>query len=141
MSERPRIPVVAALLQDADGYILLGRRPPTKPLPMRWEFPGGKVEPGETPLEALARELLEELSIRVIPEKKWPVYLHDYEKVTVEMHAYTCRLAPESPAPYAHEHMGLVWALPDQMAEYDLCPADLPLIPWLKEEARTRARP
>jgi 8-oxo-dGTP diphosphatase len=138
MSERVPIPVVAALLEDADGYILIGRRPPTKPLPMRWEFPGGKVEEGETPLEALARELKEELSIRVIPVKTWPVYLHHYEKVTVEMHAFTCRLAPGSPAPYAHEHMGLVWARPEQLEEYDLCPADLPLIPLLQEAARTR---
>ena len=138
MSERVPIPVVAASLEDADGYILIGRRPPTKPLPMRWEFPGGKVEPGETPLEALARELKEELSIRVIPVKTWPVYLHDYEKVTVEMHAFTCRLAPGSPAPYAHEHMGLVWVRPEQLEEYDLCPADVPLIAPLQEAARAR---
>ena len=60
MNPRVPIPVVAALIEDADGYLLLGRRPPTKALPMKWEFPGGKVEAGETPLEAyrLAAEAL-----------------------------------------------------------------------------------
>ena len=57
MNARVPVPVVAALIEDLDGYFLLGRRPPTKSLPMKWEFPGGKIEAGETPLEALARDL------------------------------------------------------------------------------------
>jgi hypothetical protein len=74
----------------------------------------------------------------VTPGRAWPVFLHDYEKVTVEMHAFSCRLAPDSPPPYAHEHLGLVWVRPEQMGEYDLAPADLPLIGPLQEAARAR---
>jgi mutator protein MutT len=83
---RRRIAVVAAVLQQADGRFLLAQRPQGKVYAGYWEFPGGKVEPGETPLQALARELHEELGIQVTTAHPWLIREFDYEHADVKLH-------------------------------------------------------
>jgi 8-oxo-dGTP diphosphatase len=135
--QRP-IPVVAAVITDDRGRFLLAQRPAHKKLGLKWEFPGGKVEPGETPEAALARELREELGIEITGLEPLPRFRHDYGFAVIDMIPLLCRLAPTSPAPYAHEHVGLVWAELAELTNYDLAPADLPVVEELRKESRKR---
>jgi 8-oxo-dGTP diphosphatase len=125
----PALPVVCALLSDSSGRLLLAQRPPHKHLGLKWEFPGGKVEPDEDPAAALHREIREELGCALAELEPLPRFHHDYGTVTIEMIPFRCRLAPGSPPPHAHEHIALAWVAPADLARYDLAPADLPLLP------------
>jgi mutator protein MutT len=131
MPARPPVPVVAAVIVDTAGRVLLARRPAHKHLGLKWEFPGGKIEAGEAPESALARELREELGIAVEITRALPRFTHDYEAVTIEMVTFVCRLAPGSEPPVAHEHEALAWCAVDALREYDLAPADLPIVAML----------
>lgn len=133
-SEKLPVPVVAAVIRDDQGRLLLAQRPAHKKLGLKWEFPGGKVEPGETPAVALVRELREELGVEVTGIEPLPRFQHDYGFALIEMIPMRCRLAVCSPAPRAHEHVGLVWAESNQIAAYDLAPADLPIVASLLSE-------
>lgn len=131
MSTRPPLPVVCALLQDEAGRLLLAQRPAHKHLGLKWEFPGGKVEPGEAPESALHREIQEELGCTLADLRPLPRFTHDYGTVVIEMIPFLCRLAPGSTAPTPHEHVALAWTAPADLARYDLAPADLPLLAHL----------
>lgn len=127
VSDVPLI-VVAAALVDADGRVLLQQRPPGKPMADLWEFPGGKVEPGETPEAALIRELDEELGIRthascLAPATFASAPLADRHLVLL---LYVCRKW-EGVAQARHATQ-LRWVRPAQMYALDMPPADLPLI-------------
>ena len=135
---KPPVPVVAAVLTDDRGRFLLAQRPAHKKLGLKWEFPGGKVEPGETPEAALARELREELGIEISAIEPLPRFQHDYGFAVIDMIPLRCRLAPASPAPHAHEHVGLVWVELDELGTYDLAPADLPVVEELRKGNRER---
>jgi 8-oxo-dGTP diphosphatase len=126
------VPVVAAVITDEQGRVLLARRPPHKSLGLKWEFPGGKVEPGETPEAAVARELHEELGITVEAIEPLPRFRHDYGFVVIDMIPLRCRLAASSPAPHPHEHVALAWAKLAELDAYDLAPADLPVVAALR---------
>ncbi|MES2693803.1 MAG: (deoxy)nucleoside triphosphate pyrophosphohydrolase, partial [Verrucomicrobiota bacterium] len=128
MPPRPPIPVVCAVIEDAAGRILLAQRPAHKHLGLKWEFPGGKVEPGEAPDAALLREIREELGCDLTDLRPLPRFEHDYTIVAIEMIPFLCRLAPGSPEPHAHEHIALAWTAPAALATYDLAPADIPLL-------------
>lgn len=132
---KPPVPVVAAVIADGHGRFLLARRPPHKALGLKWEFPGGKLERGETPETALARELREELGIEVAAIEALPRFRHDYGFVVIDMIPLLCRLAPSSPAPHPHEHVALAWANLAELDTYDLAPADLPVITALRARA------
>lgn len=121
------IPVVCALIARA-GRILLAQRPADKHLPLKWEFPGGKVEPGEEATAAIVREIREELGCEVIITQARPRFLHDYKTVIIEMIPFVCVLDQNSPAPHPHEHIALAWVEPGKLSDYDLAPADLPVI-------------
>ncbi|HEY4248446.1 MAG TPA: (deoxy)nucleoside triphosphate pyrophosphohydrolase [Lacunisphaera sp.] len=121
------IPVVCALI-ERDGCLLLAQRPPNKHLPLKWEFPGGKVEPDEAASAAVVREIKEELSCEIVIRRALPSFLHDYKTVVIEMLPFVCQLAPQSSAPTANEHVALAWVKPDDLARYDLAAADLPII-------------
>jgi 8-oxo-dGTP diphosphatase len=99
-----------------------------KHLPLKWEFPGGKVEPGENPATAIVREIKEELGCDVTITRALPPFLHDYRTVVIEMLPFVCALAPASPAPYPHEHVALAWVKPAELRSYDLAAADLPIV-------------
>ncbi len=121
------VPVVCALIVR-DGYILLAQRPVHKHLPLKWEFPGGKVEPGENPAAAIVREIREELGCDVTITRPLPPFLHDYRTVLIEMIPFVCALTAASTEPHPHEHVALAWVKPPGLMEYDLAAADLPVI-------------
>ena len=108
--------------------MLLARRPAHKHLPLKWEFPGGKVDQGEAPEAAIIREIREELGCDVAVVRALPRFLHDYTTVVIEMIPFVCVLREASPAPHPHEHVALAWAEPGRLTDYDLAPADLPVI-------------
>jgi 8-oxo-dGTP diphosphatase len=115
-------------LIEREGRVLLARRPAHKHLPLQWEFPGGKVEPGEEPDAALVREIREELGCEIAITRALPRFTHDYGAVVIEMIPYICTLAPGSPAPHPHEHIALAWVEPIRVAGFELAPADLPVL-------------
>lgn len=121
------VPVVCAVIEHG-GLILLAQRPPGKLLPLKWEFAGGKVEPGEDPAAAIVREIREELGCDIVITRALPPFTHDYGRVVIEMIPFVCALAPHSPAPHPHEHVALAWAKLDDLATYDLAAADYPVI-------------
>jgi 8-oxo-dGTP diphosphatase len=121
------IPVVCALIECA-GTLLIAQRPTNKHLPLKWEFPGGKVEPGEDPAAAIVREIHEELGCDILITRPLTPFLHDYKTVIIEMIPFVCVLAAGSPEPHPHEHVAIVWATPDRLSTYDLAAADLPAI-------------
>ena len=128
--------VVAVALVNTKGEVLLAERPAGKSLAGKWEFPGGKVEADESPEQALARELMEELAIITRPEDFEPFWFlsHDYVvqfKFHLLMPVYVCRRWDGTPKPV--EHAALAWKHPGQMHELDMIEADAELIEQLKE--------
>jgi 8-oxo-dGTP diphosphatase len=128
------IPVACAVIADAKGLVLVAQRPEGKHLGLQWEFPGGKIEPGETPEAALIREIEEELGCTITADRALAPYIHRYDAVTIEMHPFLCRLAEGSPRPKAREHTAIAWARPAELADYDLAAADLPVVRVLAKE-------
>lgn len=120
------IPVVCALI-ERDGRVLIAQRPAHKHLPLKWEFPGGKVEPGESAETAIVREIREELGCTVFVTRPLPRSTHAYA-VIIEMIPFVCRLTSGSPEPRALEHVALRWVAPDDLPAFDLAPADLPVL-------------
>ena len=125
--------VVAAALVDFDGRVLIAQRPEGKQLAGLWEFPGGKVEPGETPETALIRELEEELGIVVKQACLAPFVFasHTYESFHLLMPLYLIRRWEGEPE--AKEHAALKWVRPNDMGQYPMPPADDPLVAWLRD--------
>ena len=129
-----RILLVAAVgLIDADGRVLLARRPEGKPLAGLWEFPGGKVGPGETPEQALIRELKEELGIDVTEACLAPFAFasHGYEAFHLLMPLFLCRRWQGQVT--AMEGQALAWVRPQRLADYAMPPADKPLVALLRD--------
>jgi 8-oxo-dGTP diphosphatase len=125
--------VVACALIDPDGRVLLAQRPPDKSMGGLWEFPGGKLEAGETPEETLIRELHEELGVAVKEACLAPFAFasHAYPDFHLLMPLYVCRRWEGTPQ--ALEHQALKWVRPKDMGSYSMPPADLPLIPMLRD--------
>ena len=118
--------VVAAVLVDAEGRVLLAQRPPGKALAGTWEFPGGKLEPGETPEAALARELDEELGIVAGPLAPFTFASHAYDDFHLVMLLYWCRQWQGTPD--GRDGQALRWERPGAMAALPMPPADVPLV-------------
>ncbi|MBS1182772.1 MAG: mutT [Proteobacteria bacterium] len=123
--------VVACALIDADGRILLAQRPEGKALAGLWEFPGGKLEVGERPEDALIRELAEELGITVKPACLAPLTFasHAYDDFHLLMPLYVCRRWDGDVS--GREGQALAWVRPGKLRDYPMPPADGPLIPHL----------
>lgn len=125
--------VAACALVDTDGRILLAQRPEGKSLAGLWEFPGGKVEAGETPEETLIRELEEELGIRTKVACLAPLTFasHSYESFHLLMPLYVCRRYEGIPR--GAEGQAIKWVKPQALRDYPMPPADEPLIPYLQD--------
>lgn len=130
---KPLLLVAACALVDVDGRVLLARRPEGKKMAGLWEFPGGKLNPGETPEAALIRELKEELGIDVAAACLAPFAFasHDYEGFHLLMPLFVCRRWKGTPTP--QENQTLTWVRPSKLTEYQMPPADKPLIPLLRD--------
>jgi len=129
----PVVLVVAVALVDADGRVLLAQRPEGKSMAGLWEFPGGKVDAGETPEAALIRELREELGIDVTASCLAPLTFasHRYEQFHLLMPLYICRRWQGTVTP--HEGQALAWVRPPRLADYAMPPADKPLVAMLRD--------
>ncbi|HEX3885344.1 MAG TPA: (deoxy)nucleoside triphosphate pyrophosphohydrolase [Stellaceae bacterium] len=129
----PTILVAAVALIDVDGRVLLAERPAGKHLAGTWEFPGGKVQPGETPEGALIRELREELGIDVDAACLAPFTFasHDYENFHLLMPLYVCRKWKGIVT--GCEGQRLKWVWPAQFGDYPMPPADKPLVTMLRD--------
>jgi 8-oxo-dGTP diphosphatase len=131
MTARARKLVVAGLCVDG-ARVLITQRRADQPLPLQWEFPGGKIEPGESPEVALARELREEIGVAVEIGRVWDVLFHAYPDYDVLMLVYRCRIVDGAPRPI--EVADLAWCTPAELARYDILPADAPLCRRLVDE-------
>lgn len=125
--------VSAAALIDADGRVLLAQRPEGREMAGLWEFPGGKVEAGETPEAALIRELREELDVETVASCLAPLTFasHAYEGFHLLMPLFACRRWQGAPRP--REGQRLAWVRPERLRDHPMPPADLPLIPVLRD--------
>ncbi|MEX6506410.1 8-oxo-dGTP diphosphatase MutT [Jiella sp. M17.18] len=125
--------VVACALIDADGRVLISERPAGKALAGLWEFPGGKLEPGETPEEALVRELQEELGVVTQVACLAPLTFasHAYDDFHLLMPLYVCRRFSGTATP--REGQRLKWVRPQGLRDYPMPPADAPLIAHLTD--------
>jgi 8-oxo-dGTP diphosphatase len=125
--------VVACALVDEDGRVLIAQRPEGKALAGLWEFPGGKIEPGERPEQCLVRELREELGIAVKEACLAPLTFasHAYDSFHLLMPLYVCRRWDGTPA--SREGQALRWVRPERLRDFPMPPADEPLIPMLRD--------
>ena len=133
MSETKLTLVVACALVDADKRVLLAQRPEGKAMAGLWEFPGGKVEPGERPETTLIRELKEEIGITVTEPCLAPLTFasHAYESFHLLMPLYICRRWEGLVV--AREGQALTWVRANKLRDYPMPPADIPLIPHLQD--------
>ena len=140
MAEPPRplpfLIVCAGLVAREDGALLIARRPPGGFMPGYWEFPGGKLEEGETPEACLAREIREELGVEVAIGRIFHVKIHTYPDRRVLLLFYRCAIAPDA-RPLDHASGGLehAWAKPSDLSSYQMLPADEEVIGMLIEES------
>jgi 8-oxo-dGTP diphosphatase len=126
----PSIQVVVAVLRDAQGRVLIAERPVGKPMAGFWEFPGGKLEPGEPAFDALKRELHEELGIRVRHAYRLLRFSHRYPEREVELDVW--RVTAWEGVAASQESQRLEWVLPEELQDWQLLPADEPIVKSLK---------
>lgn len=132
-SDKPLLLVSAAALIDADGRVLVTQRPEGKAMAGLWEFPGGKVAPGETPERALIRELKEELGIDTRRSCLAPIAFasHAYDDFHLLMPLFACRVWQGELTP--QEGQALKWVRPARLGDYPMPPADVPLVALLRD--------
>ena len=117
--------VACAVIEDG-GKVLATQRNTTMSMPLKWEFPGGKLHDGESPEECLARELEEELGIQVVIRQPLPPVLHRYEDFDIELLPFVCTLSKGIIV--LHEHRALAWLSPHELNDLDWPEADIPVI-------------
>ncbi|WP_109259597.1 (deoxy)nucleoside triphosphate pyrophosphohydrolase [Hyphobacterium indicum] len=130
---KPVLLVAACALRDADGRVMLAQRPAGKALAGKWEFPGGKVEAGETPEQTIVRELREELGIEPCESCLQPFAFasHPYEAFHLVMPLFICRRWDGFISP--QEGQKIAWTMPARLLDFDLAPADRPLAAEIRD--------
>lgn len=128
---RMPVDVVCAILKRGET-VMIARRPEGKKLGGLWEFPGGKVEPGEASADALCREFKEELGCDVRITRSLPPCQHTYDWGSIQLIPFECELAESSAEPHAHEHSELAWVTLEELSSYNMAPADLPVVKMLR---------
>lgn len=132
---KKEINVVGAVIRR-DGVILCAQRGAAGSLPGMWEFPGGKIEPGETPREALEREIIEELQCRVSVGELVTSTVHEYDFGIVTLTTFICELVEG--VPVLSEHDAVVWLPPSELKSLEWAPADVPAVELLEQEFASR---
>lgn len=127
--------VVAALIRDGDRFMIC-RRPAHKARGLLWEFPGGKVEPGETKEQALARECREELGVGLAVGTLFAETSHSYTDLTVHLMLFNAEIIEGEPC--AFEHSDIKWITAEEISQYDFCPADVSFLEKLRDEDASR---
>jgi len=117
---------VACAIIERDGMVLSALRSASMNLPLKWEFPGGKIEPGEGREECLRRELVEEMGVEIEVGRALTPATHHYPTFTVTLYPYVCSIA--SGEITLHEHSAISWLPPPRMLELDWADADIPII-------------
>lgn len=117
---------VACALIERDGLVLAAQRSAAMNLPLKWEFPGGKLEAGETPTECLQRELVEEMGVTIAVGHPLPQHTHSYDTFTVTLYPFVCSI--ESDTITLHEHAAVVWLPPEELHTLDWAEADWPVL-------------
>lgn len=117
---------VTCAIIEKEGLVLAAQRSATMNLPLKWEFPGGKIHTGEKATDCLQRELLEEMDIQVGILKSLPASTHSYQTFTVTLYPFICSI--ESGEILLHEHAAITWLPPEELASLDWAEADLPVI-------------
>lgn len=125
MPAKEHLQVVCALIERG-GRVLAAKRAQSKSQGGKWEFPGGKLHDGESPREALVREIAEELRVPVRVGKALPPSTHDYGKFAITLIPFLCVF--ESGEPHAVEHEALAWCRPEDLAALDWAAADVPVV-------------
>lgn len=117
---------VSCAIIEHNGQVLAAQRSGIMSLPLKWEFPGGKIDPGESPQECLRRELIEEMGIGIRVGKGLPPSTHHYPTFTVTLHPFICAI--ESGEIVLHEHAAIAWLRPEELQGLDWAEADLPVL-------------
>lgn len=125
---------VTCAIIERDGLVLAAQRSATMTLPLKWEFPGGKIDPGESAEECLLREIVEELGIQVGIEKNLPATTHNYPAFSVTLYPFVCSI--ETGEIVLHEHAAISWLPPTELHTLDWAEADLPVIQSYLSELR-----
>lgn len=128
MKATPVIDVVCALLEDERGRVLVAQRPAGKHLAGLWEFPGGKIEPGESAEMALVREIGEELGCRAVIGAALAPVTHAYEQITVRLRPFLARFETSAAQPQSREHAALRWVTRDEIGDLPMPAADAPIV-------------
>ena len=129
------VDVVAALIRDGERFLIC-KRPAHKARALMWEFPGGKVEAGESPRDALIRECMEELDITLDVGGLYMQVIHEYPDILIRLSLYEAVIA--SGELRSKEHEALCWILPREIPDYEFCPADKDIIDRIRREGRNQ---
>lgn len=117
---------VACAIIERDGLVLAAQRSAAMNLPLKWEFPGGKIDSDESPEECLIRELVEEMDVNITVVRALNTATHDYPTFTVTLYPYICTIT--SGEIRLHEHKAIQWLRPHELCTLDWAAADLPVI-------------
>ena len=129
------VDVVAALIRDGERFLIC-KRPAHKARALMWEFPGGKVEAGESPRDALIRECMEELDVTLDVGGLYMQVTHEYPDIQIRLSLYEAVIA--SGQLRGKEHEALCWILPREIPDYEFCPADVEIIYRIRREGRNQ---
>ena len=129
------VDVVAALIRDGERFLIC-MRPAHKARALMWEFPGGKVEAGESPRDALIRECMEELDVTLDVGELYMQVTHEYPDIQIRLSLYEAVIA--SGQLRGKEHEALCWILPREIPDFEFCPADVDIIHRIRREGRNQ---